>query len=87
MSWSISFFGKPEKVAEALEAYSEKLSGYSKEEYDKALPNMVSLVRQNFGNDMQMIKIMASGHGSIVNGVPSNGNCHVEITSLYGVMV
>lgn len=87
MSWSVGFFGKPEKVAEALEAYSEKLSGVSKDEYDKALPNMVALVKQNFGNDQQMIKLMASGHGYVVDGVPQNGNCHVEISSIYGACV
>ncbi len=87
MSWSVSFFGKPEKVAEALEAYSEKLSGYSKEEYDKALPNMVGIVRQNFGNESQLIKFSGNGHGTITNGVPQNGNCNVIIESAYGLIV
>jgi len=52
MSWSIHFIGKPEKVVEALEAHVEKtgISGASKEEYEKALPNMVGLVKQNFGS-------------------------------------
>lgn len=87
MSWSVSFFGKPEKVAEALEAYSEKLSGYSKEEYDKALPLMTGLVRQNFGNESQLIKFSGNGHGTIVDGVPKNGNCNVTIESAYGLIV
>lgn len=87
MSWSISFLGKPEKVAEALEAYSEKLSGYSKEEYEKALPNLVGLVKQNFGNETQLIKINASGHGTATNGVPVQGNCSVTIESMYSVIV
>lgn len=88
MSWSISFFGKPEKVVEALEAHSEKIgSGVSKDEYDKALPNMVALVKQNFGNEQQLIEISASGHGYVVEGVPQNGNCSVTIKSVYGLLV
>ena len=87
MSWSISFIGKPEKVAEALEAHSDKLSGVSKEEYDKALPNMVSLVKQNFGNEGELVKISANGHGYIDNGVAKNSRCNVDITSIYGVLV
>lgn len=87
MSWSILFFGKPEKVAEALEAYSEKLSGVSLEEYEKALPNMVNLVKQNFGNEAELVKISASGHGYFVDGVAKQGHTNVEITSVYGVLV
>ncbi len=87
MSWSVSFFGKPKKVVEALEAYSGQLSGVSKDEYDKAKPNLVGLVNQNFGNEAAIIKIMASGHGMVTNGVPTSGNCHVEITTIYGLLV
>lgn len=89
MSWSINFIGKPEKVAEALEGYVAKvgLSGPSKEEYEKALPNMVSLVKQNFGNDNELVQIVANGHGYIENGVAKNGRCNVNITTIYGAMV
>ena len=87
MSWGISYFGKPEKVAEALEAYSEKLTGVSKDEYDKALPNMVSLVKQNFGNEGALIKINAAGHGYAIDGVPQQGTCTVNIENVYGLLV
>ncbi len=87
MSWSISFIGKPEKVAEALEAYSTKIDGYSKVEYDKALPHMVTLVKENFGNEGELIKLSASGHGYIVNDVPQQGHLNCEITSIYAVLV
>jgi len=87
MSWSVSFFGKPEKVVEALEAYSERLSDISKQEYDSALPNMVNLVKGNFGNDQEFVKLSASGHGQFDNGVPTRGHLNIEITSVYGMLV
>jgi len=87
MSWSVSFFGKPEKVVEALEAYSERLSGVSKDEYDDALPNMVNLVKGNFGNEQELVKLSASGHGSIEGGVPVRGHLNIELTSVYGMLV
>lgn len=87
MSWSISFIGKPEKVVEALEAYSEKLTGPSKEEYDKALPNMASLVKQNFGNEGELVSVTANGNGYFENGVAKNGRCNVKVDSVYGILV
>lgn len=88
MSWSVSFFGKPEKVVEALEAYSEILSGVSKDEYVHALPNMVNLVKGNFGNDQEFVRLSASGHGQFDNdGNPKQGHLNLEITSVYGMLV
>ncbi len=87
MSWSVTFFGKPEKVAEALEAYSEKLSDYSKEEYDKALPHMVALVKQNFGQEQQLIKFSGSGHGTKTNGVSTQSYFVMSIEAAYGLLV
>ncbi len=88
MSYSVGFTGKPAKVVEALEAYSNQLSGYSKEEYDKALPHIVGLVSQNFGNgENTMIECSANGHGQIVDGVPQNSTCQVTIKHVYGVLV
>lgn len=87
MSWSVLFIGKPEKVVEALKENSEKLSGYSKTEYENALPNMVNLVNQNFGNQNQLVKIVANGHGMIENGTPKNGTFSIEISQIYGLVV
>jgi hypothetical protein len=44
MSWSVGFIGKPEKIAEALNAEANKLSGQSKKEFERALPHMTALV-------------------------------------------
>lgn len=86
MSWSISFVGKPEKVAEALEAYSSNLSDYSKEEYDNALPSMKGLVLSNFGNE-SLVRITANGHGMKVDGVPKQGYLDCNIEQLYTTLV
>lgn len=86
MSWSIGFSGKASKVAEALKDYSNKLSGQSKEEYDKALPNMVALVEQNFNQKDQeepLIKLMASGHGSFQNDEQVQGQLQCTIEKIY----
>lgn len=87
MSWSVLFIGEPEKVVKALNENSDKLSGYSKTEYDNALPHMVALVQQNFGNINQLVKIVASGHGYIENGVPKQSTLTCEVSQIYGVLV
>lgn len=87
MSWNVQFIGKPEKVVEALNGHSEKLSGDSKTEYDKALPNLVSLCEQNFGNTEQCLKVVAAGHGWIKDGVPQHSNLTCSIETVYGVVV
>lgn len=87
MSYSVTFFGKPEKVVEALESYSEKLSGPSKDEYDKALPNITGLVKQNFGTESQLLKVSANGHGTFQNGEPTQSYCAVNIETVYGLLV
>lgn len=86
MSWSISFIGKPEKVVEALNANSEKLSDNSKIEYDAALPHLVALVNENFGNDYP-VKLAASGSGYSVNGEQKNRNLTVSLEVVYGLLV
>jgi alpha-galactosidase len=81
MSWSITLIGKPENVAKALEAHSEKLNGLSKVEYDDALPHLIGLVKQNFGTS-NLVKIDASGHGT-----ENQRQCMVSIQNIYGVVV
>lgn len=87
MSWSIGFIGTPDKIVEALNAHSEKLDGYSKTEYDKALPNMVNLVQQNFGQINQVLEVMGNGHGYIENGEPKYGSCSFSVKIIPGVIV
>ena len=62
MSWTAQYVGKPEKVVEALEAQSAKMSGESKVEFDDALPHLIGLVNQNFNYGF-LVKLVASGHG------------------------
>jgi hypothetical protein len=82
MSWSIQFIGKPEKVAEALHANSEKLSGNSKIEYDSALPHLLGLVNENFGFDFP-VKLAASGSGSD----KPDRQLSASIETIYGLLV
>jgi len=93
MSWSIAFIGKPQKVAEALEAESAKMSDQSKIEYDTALPHLVGLVKNNFvdeakyGSKEPMLKINASGHGNVQNGEQIQRQVSVSIENIYNVLV
>ncbi len=87
MSWSVTFIGKPENVSKALNAQSEQLSGYSKEEFDAALPHLDGLVMQNFRVDDQygplMVKITASGSGQ----KDTYGYCVCSIETMSGLLV
>jgi hypothetical protein len=86
MSWSITFIGKPENVSKALNENSAKLNGYSKEEYDAALPHLDGLVKQNFNADETypvVVKITASGHGQ----KDTFGYCVSSIETLSGILV
>lgn len=86
MSWSVTFIGKPENVSKALNAQSEQLMGFSKEEFDAALPHLDGLVKQNFNSNADngpVIKLVASGHGQ----KDSYGYCVCSIESLGGVIV
>lgn len=87
MSWSVYFMGTPTKVAAALTAQSETMNGQSKAEYDDALPHLVALVQQNFGNDGEIVKIAANGRGLSTNGEQTQRHCSVTIESVYGVLV
>jgi hypothetical protein len=94
MSWSVSYIGTPQKVAEALYDESRKLSGQSKVEFDAALPNLACLVGQNFtdeenGKDPPIVKLTASGHGS-ATGIPGSTaskqidrNCVVSLERIW----
>lgn len=85
ISWSISFIGKPEKVAEALNAESERMNGESKKEYDFALPHLIGLVNENFGTPYP-VKLTASGHGTVYTD-RSDRQLTVSIELIYGLLV
>jgi len=90
MSWSINIIGKPKNVSNALEIYSEKLSGQSKVEFDAALPYMMGLVQQNFNENEQLlpvIKIEASGYGYVQDGVQKYRNCICKIETHHAELV
>ena len=64
MSWSVSFIGTPEKVIEALEKESTRLTDQSKKEFDFALPHLIGLIALNYGPGyFNAVKLEANGHG------------------------
>lgn len=88
MSWSVSYIGKPEKIAEALQGYSTSMSaGQSKLEFDAALPHLTALVKENFGNENQLLKFSASGSGYSINDEQKTRMCSVSIETFYAVLV
>ena len=87
MSWSKTVIGKPENVVAALEAYSEKLNGASKVEYDAALPHMVGLTKQTIGEG-KIVKVAATGHGTVDgDGVITSNQCQISIEVLFAEIV
>lgn len=86
MSFSVYFIGHPEKVANAVEEYSGKLTGQSKQEYDAAVPHIKGLVLQNVGAN-KVISVEANGHASFNDGVVTESNLNCSITAKYGLVV
>lgn len=87
MSWSVTFIGKPENVVNALEEQSAKMEGYSKVEYDSALPHLSGLVKENFGTPSMVIKLTASGHGYASDGKDINRQCTASLEMFYATLV
>jgi hypothetical protein len=88
MSWSINLIGQGENIIKALNDESARLTGESKTEFDKALPALTTLVEQNFNADnIQVLKLSASGHSYAVNGEPKYGSCHVLLENMGAVIV
>jgi hypothetical protein len=95
MSWSVSFIGKPEKVAEALEKHSASLTGQSKIEFDEAKPHLVALVNNNFnkrageqgGGVEPFIQLDASGSGCAQRDEQVQRQVSVTLKSIYGALV
>jgi hypothetical protein len=87
MSWSVSFIGSPSKVATALEAHSATLTGQSQLEYSSAVPFLVGLVNENFGEPGACLTVSASGHGYAVGSEQKNRSLTAKVERVYGVLV
>lgn len=87
MSWSIAIIGKADNIVKALEDQSAKLGGQSKVEFDSVLPSLVGIVKENFGNENQIIKLTASGHGTASNGEQKQRQCVASIEMFYAQLV
>jgi hypothetical protein len=88
MSWSFQAIGKPEKIVQALEEESNRLTAQSKVEFDDAKPHLAALVLQNFakGDASLMpaaIHLNASGSGTSRGDEQMQRSCTVEIKPLY----
>lgn len=83
MSWSTTLSGTPEKVIKALQDESARMSpGNSKDEFDAALPHLIGLIKLNYGDGLQIIKLNASGHAHSGN----YGQCTVSLERLFNVL-
>lgn len=60
MSWSNRWIGRPSVVSQAIDRYSEVLSGNSKEEFDAVRPALKQAVEAN--SDEAVIELDANGH-------------------------
>lgn len=86
MSWSVTYLGTPDKICDALNKYSESLSGQSKNEFDEASPHIKSLLLQNVG--ASIFRLNASGHAQFNSeGNKTSGYCAVNIEQIYGLLV
>ena len=92
MSWSISFIGKPENVALAIEGEATKMEGQSRLEYEDAVPHLAALVRQNFAKEgtnytTPCVRITANGHGDSREGDQLARQLAVTIEANYTKLV
>jgi hypothetical protein len=83
MSWNIELIGKPDKINERLQRYSESLRDQSKAEFDEAMPHLQALISQAVGENL-LIKLKASGHASFSGGEKTYGQVSVAIDPIYG---
>lgn len=96
MSWSVSFFGKPEAVAKALEDAGAGLTGQSRIEFDAAKPHLVALVLNNFVmegfgyNSPALVELSAAGSGASggKDGAEQlQRSCSVTLKPIYGKLL
>lgn len=87
MSYSVNFVGVAGAVADALTAQSEKMSGPSRDEYDKALPHIVGIVKQNYaaaGQPAPVLKVAAYGSATTSAGEVISSTCSVHVEIIHG---
>ena len=89
MSWSVTFIGESENIIKALNDYSTKLNGPSKEEFDHALPHLIGLVQLNFNKAYPaVLKLNANGHAFSNSDGPQYSSCGASIETIgTGVLV
>lgn len=85
------FIGTTTGIVAALQKESVRLTGPSKEEFDKALPHLTSLVQlnynQNAGSPGPVLKLTANGHSYAQSDGTGYGNCSVQLEHLGGILV
>lgn len=88
MSWSIQIIGKPENIIPALEEQSKSMTDVqSKLEFDSALPHLVGICKENFGNENCLMKLSASGHGYSKDGEQKQRQLIVTAEMIWGKLV
>ena len=85
MSWSLNFVGVPAAIYNALDDYSDSLTGLSKVEFDEVKQSLQHLVDQNLGH--QILQLAASGHAVFQDGEKTQCNCSVNLAVFYGNLV
>ena len=88
MSWSISVIGTPENVIKYIEKESGRLTGDSKEEFDAAKPNIISLINMNYNTSypQMAIEVTANGH-RYTSDYQKYGTCSISIKQAGSVLV
>jgi hypothetical protein len=82
MSWSVIYIGTPSNIVAALKKESERLTSTSKEEFDTALPGLITLVEMNHNSQAEpCLKLSANGHGYSSNEL-KYGNTNVTLENL-----
>ena len=81
MSFSVTFFGKPDAIKRKLAEESAKLTSQSKTEFDAVLPALETILDQQVG-DGKVVRLSANGHATFADGVKTYGNCNVEVSQL-----
>ncbi len=89
MSWTFDAIGTPEKLAVALIEETARLSGDSKEEFDRAIPALHSLLVMNVSKNFpqRVLHLCANGHASRSGGEVVDSTCNVSLSGLSAKLV